>query len=292
MATDQGKTSNRQRPRALAAVTGRAIAEVGTTTYRPPFTPVPLPALAGLRRGELIDPVRRLPLEARIARDGAVFDEYGGWLRPAFYGQATPGRRDRARDAHGARDAVGALRRLAARQDRGDRTATRPPSSTSSTTTTMSTLKPGRLRYGFLLAEIGVVFDDGVLARLDADRFVVSCSSSHVAAVHARLEDWRQDRFDPRASSSTTRPPHWTTLTVSGPRSRAAARAARARRRPRRRGAAAHGARRWPLRRRRGAGRAGQFHRRPLYEISRARRRRPTRCWTRLLEAGALRTPA
>ena len=72
---------------ALAARSGRKIAEVGTTTYRPPFTPVPMTALAGLRRGELLNPLRRLPLEAHHRALGAVFDEYGGWLRPAFYGE-------------------------------------------------------------------------------------------------------------------------------------------------------------------------------------------------------------
>ena len=68
MGTDQGKTSAVNGVAALGLATGREIAAVGTTTFRPPFTPVPMPALAGLRSGELLNPARRLPLEARHRR--------------------------------------------------------------------------------------------------------------------------------------------------------------------------------------------------------------------------------
>src|SRR5437868_13177614 len=81
----------------------------------------------------------------------------------------------------------------------------------------MSTLKPGRCRYGFMLSENGVVFDDGILVRLDEHRFVVSCSTSHVAAVHARLEEWRQDRFGREAVYIHNATSELATLTVSGP---------------------------------------------------------------------------
>ncbi|TGR36156.1 sarcosine oxidase subunit alpha family protein, partial [Mesorhizobium sp. M1C.F.Ca.ET.195.01.1.1] len=85
---------------------------------------------------------------------------------------------------------------------------------------TMSTLKPGRCRYSFMLWENGVVFDDGVLVRLDEHRFVVSCSSSHVTAVHARLEEWRQDRFGRGAVYIHNATSEMATLTVSGPNAR------------------------------------------------------------------------
>ena len=75
---------------ALAAVSGRKIAEVGGWTFRPPFTPVPLTALAGLRSGELMNPLRRLPLEARHRALGAVFDDYGGGCDPPFTAKSAP----------------------------------------------------------------------------------------------------------------------------------------------------------------------------------------------------------
>src|SRR6185312_11030677 len=85
---------------------------------------------------------------------------------------------------------------------------------------TMSTLKPGRCRYGFMLSENGVVFDYGILMRVDKHRFVVSCSSSHVSAVQARLEEWRQDRFGRDAVYIHNATASLATLTVSGPNAR------------------------------------------------------------------------
>ncbi|TIP04437.1 MAG: FAD-dependent oxidoreductase, partial [Mesorhizobium sp.] len=193
MATDQGKTSNLNGLALLADITGRGIAEVGTTTYRPPFTPVPFASLAGSRRGSMHAPVRRLPLEANHRAAGGVFQEYGGWLRPAYYGGGDAGASIQE-EARRARQSVALFdgSTLGKIEVIGPRAAEFVDFIYYNT---MSTLKPGHCRYGFMLSENGVVFDDGVLVRLDEHRFIVSCSSSHVAAVHARLEEWRQDRF-------------------------------------------------------------------------------------------------
>ena len=72
MATDQGKTSNLNGLALMANITGRTIPEVGTTTYRPPFTPVPIASFTGKRSGNFFNPVRRLPLENAHRADGAV----------------------------------------------------------------------------------------------------------------------------------------------------------------------------------------------------------------------------
>jgi sarcosine oxidase subunit alpha len=219
MATDQGKTSSVNGAVTLALATGRAIGAVGPTTYRPPFTPVPMPALAGMRRGELLNPVRRLPLEAQHRAHGAVLDDYGGWLRPAFYGEASGRAAAIEREARTARDAAA----IFDGSPLGKIEVIGPDAAAFldfNSYMTISTLQPGRLRYFLLLQENGVVFDDGVIARLSPERFVVSCSTSHVAAVHARLEDWRQDQFDPSRVYVHNATAHWTTLTVSGPRSR------------------------------------------------------------------------
>ncbi len=217
MATDQGKTSNLNGLALLAEITDRKIAEVGTTTYRPPFTPVPFPTLAGTRRGNLLAPVRRLPLVWLHRADSAVFQEYGGWLRPAHYGganaDATAVIQDEARRA---RQSVALFdgSTLGKIEVIGPRAAEFVDFIYYNT---MSTLKPGRCRYGFMLSENGVVFDDGILMRLDENRFIVSCSSSHVAAVHARLEEWRQDRFGRDSVYIHNATANHATLTVSGP---------------------------------------------------------------------------
>ena len=218
MATDQGKTANVNAIAAMAALTGRTIDETGTTTYRPPFAPVPMGVIAGRRRGALVNPLRRLPLEAEHRADGAQMREYGGWLRPAWYGPDDPDRVIQ-REAAQARDSVA----LFDGSSLGKIEIIGPDAAALAdfhSYNRLSTLKVGRIRYGFVLQELGVVLDDGVTLRLAQDRFLVSCSSGHTDAVLMRLELWRQDRFDARRVAIHDTTAQWATLTVTGPRSR------------------------------------------------------------------------
>ena len=218
MATDQGKTSNVNGLALMAEITGRRIPEVGTTTYRPPFTPVPLASFAGARSGTRMNPLRRLPLEREHRADGAVFREYGGWLRPAFYGAGAPDERIQA-EARSARTGVALFdgSPLGKIEVIGPDAA---PFLDFIYYNTVSTLTSGRCRYGFILNEAGNIYDDGVLMRLDENRFVVSCSSSHVGGVHALLEEWRQDRFDKRRVFIHNATAEMATLTVTGPQAK------------------------------------------------------------------------
>ncbi|MCL4744005.1 MAG: (2Fe-2S)-binding protein [Burkholderiaceae bacterium] len=223
MATDQGKTSGIVGLATMAAISGRPIASVGTTTYRPPFVPVPLSSFAGTRRGECFAPIKRLPLESAHRADGAVFREYGGWLRPAYYGT----------DGDGTDSAVVAIQREARAAREGVALFDASPLGKIEVFgpdaerfidfvyyNTMATLKPGRIRYGFMLNESGSILDDGVLCRIAANHFVVSCSSSHVEAVAAMLDTWRQDQFDARRIFIQDSTAQWATLTLTGPKSR------------------------------------------------------------------------
>lgn len=218
MATDQGKTSNLNGLALMAQLTDRTIPQVGTTTYRPPFTPVPLRTLAGLRGGHLMNPVRRLVLEPQHRAAGANMREYGGWLRPAWYG---PAPEDAAiqREARLARENVA----LFDGSPLGKVEVMGPQAADLINFiyyNAMASLKPGRCRYGFILNETGAIHDDGVLVRMAENHFIVSCSSSHVASVHALLEEWRQDRFDRRKVFIHNATAETATLTVTGPRSR------------------------------------------------------------------------
>jgi sarcosine oxidase subunit alpha len=218
MATDQGKTSNLNGLALMAGITGRTIPDVGTTTYRPPFTPVPIASFAGKRSGILFNPVRRLPLESSHRDDGATFQEYGGWLRPAFYGKGDV-ETEMQREAYEARQSVA----LFDGSTLGKIEVIGPQAAEFLDFifyNTVSTLAPGKCRYCFILTESGVVYDDGVLVRLAPDHFIVSCSSSHVAGVHALLEDWRQDRFDRTKVYIHNATPNYATMTLTGPRSR------------------------------------------------------------------------
>lgn len=218
MATDQGKTSNLTGLEAMAALSGRSIPETGTTTFRPPFVPVPLELYRGAHRGQQRRPLRRLALEqAHRALDAALGD-YGGWLRPGWYGSGDPAAAARrevlvAREHAGIFDAspLGKIEVI------GPDAA---PFLDFIYYNTISTLKVGAIRYGFMLTEGGIVYDDGVVARLAADRFVVSCSSSHVDAVVALLEAWRQDNHRPDRVYVHDTTAAFATITITGPRAR------------------------------------------------------------------------
>src|SRR5690606_26231619 len=85
MATDQGKTANIPALAVLAECTGRSIADTGTTVFRPPYTPVPISALAGRSRGRHYRPLRLTPGHDWALEQGAEFVEAGLWLRANWF---------------------------------------------------------------------------------------------------------------------------------------------------------------------------------------------------------------
>jgi sarcosine oxidase subunit alpha len=215
MGTDQGKTSNINGLAVLSSRLGREQAKIGTTTFRPPFVPVSMATIAAAERGPLQAPIRRLPIETLHRQEGANFRDYGGVLRPAWYGAETAIAEECAKARNGAvlldASSLGKIEVIgpaaAALLDFVYYTPT-------------SSLKVGKARYGLCLTEAGVVADDGVIVRLAPEHFVVSCSSSHVAFMVANLEAWRQDHFDLKQVFIHDATAHWATLAVSGPHSK------------------------------------------------------------------------
>lgn len=218
MAGDQGKTSNVPGLSAMAALQGKTIPEVGTTTFRPPFVPVPMELYRGARKQEQYNPLKRLALEPQHRAAGAAMGEYGGWLRPGWYGAGAP-QQEVDREILMARGAAG----IFDGSPLGKVEVMGPDAEAFVNFiyyNTIKTLKPGAIRYGFMLTESGVVYDDGVIARMDQNRFVISCSSSHVDGVNAMLEAWRQDGNDPDRIFVHDTTQHRSTVTVAGPKAR------------------------------------------------------------------------
>ncbi|WP_306152446.1 2Fe-2S iron-sulfur cluster-binding protein [Roseovarius sp. MMSF_3281] len=224
MATDQGRNANFAGLAAMSELTGRSIPETGTTTYRPPFAPIPLGVIAGPRRGALFNAPKRLTLEVEHRAKSAEFREYGGWLRPSAYGPGDEA--ELAQDeARAARETVG----IYDASPLGKIEVIGPGAADLLDYcgyVRLSTLKTGRARYGFILGESGIVHDDGVVFRLAEDRFIVSASSSHAASVRMILEEARQDVFDPSRSYIHDVTAGFVTLSVTGPRARDLLRAA------------------------------------------------------------------
>lgn len=220
MAADQGKTANVNALAIMASLTGRSIAETGTTRYRFPFTPMPMASFSGRARRDLFRPLRVMPAQDRHVRHGAIFEEYGGWLRPSCYP-----RRGETHAAAEQREAL-AVRRAAGLFEGsplGKIEVSGPDAARFLDlvyANTMSTLKIGKVRYGLMLSELGVIIDDGVAARLAENRFLICTSSSGASRIAAWLEEWLQCEWmdlDVVVAPLTTA---WGVLTLTGPEAR------------------------------------------------------------------------
>ncbi len=221
MAVDQGKTSNISAIGVLSDVLEKPIAEIGTTKFRPPFNPVRLGALAGGRTGRFFHPLKRLPAHRAHEELHAAMEDYGGWERPAFYPRGVETEEDAVRrEVLAVRGGVGIFDasplgkiRVAGRDAAEflDRVYIN----------NVKMLRPGRCRYGIMLAEDGIVFDDGVLLRMSDSEFLVGTTSGHASAVTFWLEEWLQCEWPDLDVMIEDVTGQWATVTAAGPQSRA-----------------------------------------------------------------------
>jgi sarcosine oxidase subunit alpha len=220
MSADQGKTSNLNALTLLAGLTGKSIEEVGTTTFRPQFMPVPLGAIAGQQRGDFFAPARLLPAHDWHVGHEAVFEDYGAWKRPEYY--AANGR-DRETAI---REEVLALRRSAGLFDAsplGKIELTGPDAGKFLNRIFVNnalTLKQGRIRYGLMLNENGIVIDDGVFAKLAEDHFLISTTSANADHFVDWLEHWQQCEWPDLDLIISPVTGQWAVVTVAGPNAR------------------------------------------------------------------------
>jgi len=192
MATDQGKLSNINGLAVLSQSLGADIPQVGTTTFRPPYTPISLGAIAGEARGDTFQPLRRTPMHRWHEENGADWEPVGQWRRPYCYPRDGESREDAVkREVKNTRQNLGLLdastlgKILVKGPDAGKFLD-------MLYTNMMSSLKPGRCRYGLMCNENGFLMDDGVVARIDEETFLCHTTSGGAEHVHAHMEDWLQ----------------------------------------------------------------------------------------------------
>jgi sarcosine oxidase, subunit alpha len=219
-AHDQGKTSGVVTSAITAELLGVPIESLGTTTFRPPYTPVAFAALAGRERGQLFDPVRTTALHGWHVARGAVFEDVGQWKRPRFYPLAGEDM-DTAvlRECAAARTDVGILdgSTLGKIEVRG------PDAGAFLDmiyTNLMSSLKPGRVRYGVMCGLDGMVIDDGTVLRQDEDSFLVYTTTGGAAPILDHMEEWLQTEWPHLRVTLTSLTEQWAVFPVVGPRSR------------------------------------------------------------------------
>ncbi|CAM3131538.1 Aminomethyltransferase [Arthrobacter ulcerisalmonis] len=226
-ANDQGKTSGVNAIGVIAAAlrtageATRGIGDIGTTTYRAPFTPVAFAALAGRQRGELFDPARVTSIHPWHVAKEALFEDVGQWKRPWYYPQAGEDM-DTAvlRECAAVRDSVGfmdatTLGKIEIRgKDAGEFL-------NRIYTNAFKKLAPGSARYGVMCMADGMIFDDGVTLRLDQDRYFMTTTTGGAAKVLDWLEEWLQTEWPELDVHCTSVTEQWSTIAVVGPKSRA-----------------------------------------------------------------------
>ncbi len=218
MGTDQGKTSNINALVSMGEQTGRAPPAVGTTKFRPPFAPVTMGLFAGRRVGSLYRPLKRLPAQAWHEARGAVFEEYGGWWRPAAYPMSGESLEAAAlREAAGTRKSAGIFDGTPL----GKLEIFGPDAATFLDLMyvgTLSALAIGQARYSLVLNENGIVVDDGIVARLGERRLWVNTTSGGAERTAAAFEEWLQCEFTGLKVLVTPVTSRWANITVAGPR--------------------------------------------------------------------------
>jgi methylglutamate dehydrogenase subunit C len=221
MATDQGKTGNVIGLAIMAELTGRSIPETGTTIYRPPYTPVALGTLAGRSRGKEFKPFRLTPSHHWAKEQGAIFVEVGNWLRTQWVPKAgeTEWRQSVDREVLATRKSVGicdvtTLGKIDIQGTDAGAFLDRVYANT------FSTLAVGKCRYGLMLREDGIVFDDGTTARMGEHEYVMTTTTANAVTVFRHLEFCCQclwPEMDVQLISTTEA---WAQFSVAGPNAR------------------------------------------------------------------------
>jgi sarcosine oxidase subunit alpha len=218
MGTDQGKTVGINAFGILAEAVGKPIPEVGVTTYRQPFKPVAFGALAGQHGGSLYAPRRTTPMHDWHAGHGAVFEPVGEWLRAQAYPKPGESFHDAVqREAKATRAAAGVLdaSTLGKIDVRG-----KDAREFLNRVYTNAWLKlaPGRCRYGLMLREDGMVFDDGVTACIADDHFHMTTTTGGAARVLGWLEEYLQTEWTDLEVYLTSVTEQWAVAAIGGPK--------------------------------------------------------------------------
>ena len=220
MATDQGKTSNIGAIALMAALRGEPIPAVGATTFRPPYTPVAIGALAGREVGGHFRPTRLTPMHDWHVARGAELITVGPWLRPRVY--AKPGEtieQAYVREARAVRAGVG----IVDVSTLGKIDVLGPDAAEFLDRVYVNGFKKlpvGKARYGIMLREDGYLFDDGTVWRLDEHRLLMTTTTANAAAVLLHLERLLQVVWPDLRVTVTSVTEQWAGMAVAGPDSR------------------------------------------------------------------------
>ena len=220
MGTDQGKTSNVNALALMAHIHDKPVEEIGHTTFRPPFSPQTIGAIAGRNVDHLFDPVRKTSIHNWHENNGAIFEDVGQWKRPYYYPKKGENiHKAVSRECKAVRKSLGILD--ASTLGKIDLQGSDVSKLLNMLyTNAWSKLEIGSCRYGLMCNEHGMVFDDGVTSRLGENHFHMTTTTGGAARVMSWLEELLQTEWLDMKVFCTSVTEQWTVLSISGPNSR------------------------------------------------------------------------
>ena len=199
---------------------GLEIPEIGTTTFRPPYTPTTFGAIAGREPGDFLDVARVTPMHDWHVENGALFEDVGQWKRAWYYPK--PGEDMHAavdRECQAVRESVGLLDASTL-----GKIIVKGPDAAEFLnrvyTNKWMKLGVGRCRYGLMLGEDGMIMDDGVSSRLGEDEFLMTTTTGGAANVLTHLEDYLQTEWTDLKVYLTSVTEQWAVASLNGPKAR------------------------------------------------------------------------
>ena len=220
MATDQGRTSNLNGLQLVSNIEKKIIPEVGHTTFRPPYTPVTIGAVVGREVGKHYRPTRKSPIHSWHENNNAIFVDAGLWLRPRYYKQGNESLAEAAkREAINVRNNVG----ICDVTSLGKIDIKGPDSAEFLNrvyTNAWSKLAIGKARYGVMLREDGIVFDDGTTTRISENHFHMTTTTAQAANVLTHLEYYLQVVWPELSVNVLSTTEQWAGIALAGPNSR------------------------------------------------------------------------
>ncbi len=220
MGTDQGKLGNMHALGIISETAGSRMGELGTTTFRPPYTPLTFGTIVGRNVGEYFDVSRKTPIHDWQVENKAKFENVGQWKRAWFYPKENESMHEAVqRESKAARDSAGILD--ASTLGKIDIQGTDASEFLNRVyTNAWSNLAIGKCRYGLMLNEDGMVYDDGVTTRLDENHYIMTTTTGGAATVLGKLEDYLQTEWPELDVYLTSVTDHYATISVCGPNSK------------------------------------------------------------------------
>ena len=220
MGTDQGKLGNMHALGIISETAGAKMGELGTTTFRPPYTPLTFGTLVGRNVGEYFDIIRRTPIHEWHKANKAEFENVGQWKRAWYYPKDNEDMHQAVqRESKAARDSAGILD--ASTLGKIDIQGTDASEFLNRVyTNAWSKLSIGKCRYGLMLNEDGMVYDDGVTTRLGENHYIMTTTTGGAANVMGKLEDYLQTEWPELDVYLTSVTDHYATVSVCGPNSK------------------------------------------------------------------------